>query len=66
MRLEKIFDIFMEIKLVSFFFIKLIRVMILFLFVNYLRYIYYRVGLRIKYGEVLMYALLLVRIGWVI
>ena len=63
LRIVFIFNIFMEIKRVRFFLIKLIGVMVLFLFLNYNRYIYYRVGLRIHYGYVFIYAFLLVFIG---
>ena len=58
-----IFKIFIEIKRVRVFLVKLIRVMILFLVLNYNRYVYYRIGLRIHYGYVFIYAFLLVVIG---
>ena len=61
-----IFNIFIEIKRVRVFLVKLIRVMILFLVLNYNRYIYYRIGLRMHYGYVFIYAFLLVVIGWVL
>ena len=59
-----IFNIFIEIKLISFFLIKLIVIIVLFLFFNYNRYIYYRVGLRINYGYVFVYALRLIFFLW--
>lgn len=55
-----VIKIFMEIKRISYFLIKLIIGIIIFLFLNYNRYIYYRVGLTIHYGYVLIYALALV------
>lgn len=58
-----IFKIFIEIKRVRVFLVKLIRVMILFLVLNYNRYVYYRIGLRMHYGYVFIYAFLLVVIG---
>lgn len=39
---------------------------VLFLFLNYNRYIYYSVGLRINYGYVFIYAILLVIVLWVL
>lgn len=61
-----VFKIFMEIKRVRVFLIKLIRLLVVFLFLNYNRYVYYRVGLRMQYGYVFIYAFLLVFIGWVL
>ena len=58
-----VFNIFMEIKRVRVFLIKMIRLLVVFLFLNYNSYIYYRVGLRIQYGYVFIYAFLLVVIG---
>lgn len=58
-----VFKIFMEIKRVRVFLIKLIRLLVVFLFLNYNRYVYYRVGLRMQYGYVFIYAFLLVFIG---
>ena len=59
-----IFNIFLEIKMISVFLIKLILVLLLFLFFNYNRYIYYRVGLRINYGYVFIYAFCLMLFLW--
>lgn len=61
-----VFNIFMEIKRVRVFLIKMIRLLVVFLFLNYNSYIYYRVGLRMQYGYVFIYAFLLVVIGWVL
>lgn len=51
-----IMKIFMEIKRISYFLIKIILAIVIFLFLNYNRYIYYRVGLTINYGYVFIYA----------
>lgn len=59
-----IFNIFIEIKIISVFFIKLILIMVLFLFFNYNSYIYYSVGLRINYGYIFIYAFCLVLFLW--
>ena len=59
-----IFNIFIEIKLIRVFLVKSIIIMVLFLFFNYNRYIYYSVGLRINYGYVFIYALCLVFFLW--
>lgn len=61
-----IFNIFIEIKLISVFLVKLILVMLLFLFFNYNRYVYYRVGLRMHYGYVFIFALCLMFFLWVL
>ena len=61
-----VFNIFMVIKRVRVFLIKIISLLVVFLFLNYNSYIYYRVGLRIQYGYVFIYAFLLVVIGWVL
>ena len=61
-----VFKIFIDIKRISFFLVKLIRGIVLFLFLNYNRYMYYRVGLRINYGYVFIYAFSLVFVLWVI
>lgn len=61
-----VFNIFMEIKRVRVFLIKMMSLLVVFLFLNYNSYIYYRVGLRIQYGYVFIYAFLLVVIGWVL
>lgn len=58
-----VFNIFMEIKRVRVFLIKMMSLLVVFLFLNYNSYIYYRVGLRMQYGYVFIYAFLLVVIG---
>jgi hypothetical protein len=55
-----VFKIFMDIKRIRVFLVKIIRGIVLFLFLNYNSYIYYRVGLRINYGYVFIYAVCLV------
>jgi len=55
-RMLFIYNIFIELKFVRFFLIKFIRVLLVFLFLNYNSYIYYRVGLTIHYGYVFIYA----------
>ncbi len=59
-----VFNIFIEIKSVSYFLIKLILAVVLFLVLNYNRYIYYSVGLSINYGYVFIYSFALVLLGW--
>jgi F-type H+-transporting ATPase subunit a len=65
-RLYFVIQIFIEIKRIRYFLVKLILGIIIFLFLNYNRYIYYGVGLRIHYGYVFIYAFLLVRIVWLL
>ena len=66
LRMRFVFKIFMEIKSIRVFLVKIMRGIVLFLFLNYNSYIYYRVGLRINYGYVFIYALCLVIILWLI
>nr|YP_003331187.1 ATP synthase F0 subunit 6 [Rotaria rotatoria]ACT21456.1 ATP synthase F0 subunit 6 [Rotaria rotatoria] len=61
-----IFKIFMDIKSVSVFLIKMMSLLVVFLFVNYNSYIYYSVGLSMQYGYVFIYAFLLVFMGWLL
>jgi len=61
-----IMKIFMEIKSIRYFLIKLILGVVVFLFLNYNSYIYYSVGLTINYGYVFIYAFALVLILWFI
>jgi len=56
--------VFIEIKSIRYFLIKLILAILLFLLLNYNSYIYYRVGLRIHYGYVFIYALCIVFLLW--
>lgn len=57
-----VYNIFIEIKRIRYFLIKLMAGIVLFLFLNYRRYVYYRVGLRMNYGYVFIYAFLLVMV----
>lgn len=59
-------NIFVEIKIIRVFLIKLIAGLILFLIFNYNSYIYYRVGVRINYGYIFIYAFILVLFSWVL
>jgi len=59
-------NIFLEIKSITYFLVKFIIVIIIFLFINYNSYIYYRVGLRISYGYVFIYAFSMVLLLWFI
>lgn len=61
-----IMKIFMEIKRISYFLIKIILAIVIFLFLNYNRYIYYRVGLTINYGYVFIYAFSIVLLLWIV
>lgn len=61
-----IMKIFIEIKRISYFLIKLILGIVIFLFLNYNRYIYYRVGLSMNYGYVFIYAFRLVLVLWLL
>ena len=59
-------NIFIDIKIISLFLIKLIRALLLFLVFNYNSYIYYRVGVSINYGYIFIYAFCLVLFSWVL
>ncbi len=59
-----IIKIFIEIKSIRYFLVKLILGLVVFLYFNYNSYIYYRVGVRINYGYVFIYAFLLVVLIW--
>jgi F0F1-type ATP synthase membrane subunit a len=61
-----VYKIFIDIKRIRVFLIKIMVGIIIFLFINYNRYIYYRVGLRINYGYIFIYALFLVILLWVV
>jgi hypothetical protein len=56
MNLYFVMKIFIEIKRIRYFLIKIILAVVVFLFLNYNRYIYYRVGLTINYGYVFLYS----------
>lgn len=62
--LNFVFKIFIEIKSIRIFIIKVIFALVVFLFLNYNSYIYYRVGLTINYGYILIYALVIVFLLW--
>ena len=51
-----IYKIFIEVKSIRVFLIKLISGILIFLFFNYNSYIYYGVGVTITYGYVFLYA----------
>ena len=57
-------NIFIEIKIIRVFLIKLMRGLVLFLLFNYNSYIYFRVGISINYGYVFIYAFCLVLFSW--
>lgn len=64
LNLRVIFKIFMDIKRIRVSLVKIMAGMVIFLILNYSRYVYYRVGLTIHYGYVFIYALCLVMILW--
>jgi len=51
-----VYKIFIDIKSISYFLIKVMLAMVVFLFFNYNSYIYYGVGVTITYGYVFLYA----------
>jgi len=61
-----VIKIFIEIKTVSYFLIKVILAVVVFLFLNYNSYIYYRVGLTINYGYVAIYAIRIILLLWIV
>lgn len=61
-----VLKIFIEIKTITYFLIKLMLAVIIFLFLNYNRYMYYSVGLTINYGYVAIYAFFLVFLLWTV
>jgi len=61
-----VYQIFIEIKSISYFLVKIVLGIVLFLFFNYNSYIYYGVGVTINYGFVFIYAFALVFILWVV
>ncbi len=65
-RINFILVIFTEIRRISYFLVKLILAIIVFLFLNYNRYIYYRVGLTINYGYVFIYSIIFAFFIWLI
>ena len=61
-----VFKIFMEIKSISYFLIKIMLGIVVFLFLNYNSYVYYSVGFTINYGYVFIYAFSLVLLLWLV
>lgn len=61
-----IFSIFIEIKYLRYYLVKIMAFMVIFLFLNYNRYLYYDVGLTIHYGRVFIYAICLVLFLWLL
>lgn len=61
-----VIKIFIDIKRVTYFLIKIMLGVVIFLFLNYNSYIYYRVGLSINYGYVFIYAFCLVILLWIL
>jgi len=61
-----VYKIFIDIKSISYFLIKVMLAMVVFLFFNYNSYIYYGVGVTINYGYVFIYALGIVLLFWVL
>lgn len=61
-----IIKIFIEIKSIRYFLIKIMLAIVVFLFLNYNSYIYYRVGLTINYGYVFIYAFAMVLLLWLV
>jgi len=61
-----VLKIFMDIKSIRYFLIKIMLAVLIFLFLNYNSYIYYSVGLTINYGYVFIYAFSMVLLLWVI
>lgn len=55
-RILFIYNIFVEIKSIRIFLIKIIAALLVFLFFNYNSYIYYGIGITINYGYVFIYA----------
>jgi len=61
-----VYQIFIEIKSIRYFLVKIIIGMLIFLFFNYNSYIYYGIGVTINYGYVFVYAFALVLLLWVV
>jgi F-type H+-transporting ATPase subunit a len=59
-----VLKIFIEIKRIRYFLIKIILAVVIFLFLNYNSYIYYSVGLTINYGYVFIYSISIVLLLW--
>ncbi len=65
-RIVFIIKIFIDIKSISYFLIKIMIAIIIFLVLNYNRYIYYSVGLTMNYGYVFIYAFAMVFLLWLL
>ena len=65
-RIYSVYKIFIEIKRIRLFLVKIILGILIFLYFNYNSYIYYGVGVTINYGYVFIYALALVFLLWII
>jgi F-type H+-transporting ATPase subunit a len=63
-RILFVLKIFMEIKSISYFLIKVMLAVLIFLFLNYNSYIYYGIGLTMNYGYVFIYAFSIVILLW--
>jgi len=61
-----VLKIFIDIKRIRYFLIKIILAVMIFLFLNYNRYVYYSVGLTINYGYVFIYAFSMVLLLWLL
>lgn len=59
-----VYNIFIEIKIIRVFLVKLIIGLMLFLIFNYNSYVYFSVGVSINYGYVFIYSLILVLFSW--
>jgi len=59
-----VWKIFIEIKRIGYFFIKLMAAIVIFLFLNYNSYVYYSIGLTMHYGYVFIYAFCIVILLW--
>lgn len=55
-----VYKIFIDIKRISIFLVKIMIAIVVFLFINYNSYIYYGIGVTINYGYVFIYALSIV------
>jgi len=55
-----VLNIFIEIKSIRFTLVKIILAVLIFFFLNYIRYVYFSVGLSIHYGYVFIYAFIIV------
>lgn len=66
LNLAFIFNIFIEIKYLNYYLVKVMAFIVIFLFLNYNSYLYYDVGLTIHYGRVFIYAICLVLFLWLL